>query len=349
MCSSGVLFNLSSNSCTLLWKAIGIVLTLYALYYGFKMIRWAFTDAPTGLEGMPEFSTSLGCSDAPYIYNNSQVTIDVPVGTRRHDSAFDIRGHGVGTITEDLLKDVAFVNSDIRDDGVVTRSRLIIETSRIPGVDSKQCMRFDVKVYLPPNLKTMHVASHSVAHLQFAPGTRANLDELFVTLYAQENQNNYLSPKLHLEVYRGWIVGDASIVGETNIATQRGDGVANVKISPAAPADPSNPEKAILRTSTGAGRSDFTYLGSKAFRRNIEATHTSSRNADMYLTYRNADFNGKIAMVSGSYTMTGAQSFKNPVAGNGDDTTPKWTHFVGNQDGGDVIRVNTRGWTGLYF
>jgi len=330
-------------------------------------------DAPTGLENLPVFNSSLGCVDAPYIYNNTEVTVLAPIGFRRHDHSFDVRGYGVGTITiadgdpdskevkyelsirsnRDILDEVRFVYPDTNGK-MVTNSRFIIETSRLPGVDSKYCMRFDVKLYVPLNLKHLAIKSHANAHVQFAPGARVNVDELSVTLFTPETINMIVpSPdvtarKLLLEVYRGWIVGEASIVEETSITTQRGDGVANVKVYPAAPADPENPAKVTFRTTTGSGRSDFTYIGRKTVKRPIDSTHMSSRNGDVYLTYRQSEFSGKIEMASKSYTMTGAQSLKSNATDD-EENKPKWTHFVGDQDGGDQIYVNSRGWTGLYF
>jgi len=364
--------------CNLLWKAIAVVLGLYTLYYGYRALRWALTDAPTGLEGMPTFSSSLGCLDAPYIYNQTEVTATIPVSSRHLDHAFDVRGWGVGTVTildgdvdsedvkyeltirtnnEDLLDDVHFTWPDIDSDKTVTRNRVIIDTSHVPAVDSMSCMRFDVKMYLPQNLKKLHLASHTNTHIQFAPGTRtANMDELFVTLFTTHPNNmivaspDVVAKKLSLEVYRGWIVGGASVVNELDITTQRGDGIANLNITPALPSDPTNPKKATIRTTTGAGRSDFAVIG-KEFKRQIQSTHTSSRNADMYLTYRQAEFIGKVELASKSYTVTGAQLIKEPMkSGDGEDQDGrKWTHFVGDQDGKDVIYVNSRGWTGLYF
>lgn len=331
-------------------------------------------DAPTGLEDFPVFSSSLGCVDAPYVYNDTEVTVFAPIGTRHHDHSFDVRGNGVGTVTiadgdpdskevkyefsiranKDMLDDVRFVYPNIDDNKIVTNSRFIIETSRIPGVDSTYCMRFDVTLYVPPNLKNLAVRSHANTHVQFAPGARINVDELIVTLFTSDTINvivpspNVTAKRVSLEVYRGWIVGEASIVEETVITTQRGDGVANVKVYPAAPADPENPTTASFRTTTGAGRSDFTYIGRKTVKRPIDNTHISSRNADVYLSYRQSEFSGKIELSSKSYTMTGAQSLQSNGTAD-DENKPKWTHFVGDKDGGDQIYVNSRGWTGLYF
>lgn len=326
--------------------------------------------APTGLEGLPAFGSSLGCLDAPYIYNKSEVTVSFPLGTINKDHAFDIqRDTGVGTITvldgdadstevkyeftiradeESLLDKLVFSYPDINSDKTVSRSRFVIGTSQSASPGQKHCTRFDVKMYVPPNLQKLHVASHALAQVKFAPGTRAKMGELFVTLFNLDSNNmivasaDVVADKTALEVYRGWIVGEASIATELRITTQRGDGVANLKITPTLPSDPTNPEKVSLRTTTGAGRSDFTFIGRKEFKRQIESIHTSSKNADMYLTYRQADFIGKINLESKSYTATGAQKLPMNVDQN-------WTHFVGDQDGKDVLIVNSRGWTGLYF
>ena len=212
-------------------------------------------------------------------------------------------------------------------------------------------------MYVPPNLKKLDLVLHTTTHVQFAAGAHINTEDLFVTLFSLDS-NNIIVPSEHvtsqrqaLEVYRGWIVGDASIVKETSIATQRGDGVANVKLHPALPSDSNSPETAILRTTTGSGRSDFFYLGEKAFKRPIDSTHISSKNADVYLTYSGAEFSGKIEMSSKSFSMTGVQKINQSrlIGGNDGENTSKWTHYVGDVNGGDRMTVSSRGWTGLYF
>ncbi|KAJ3505039.1 hypothetical protein NLJ89_g7622 [Agrocybe chaxingu] len=374
----------SSAYCTLFWKAVGVVLGLYTLYFGYKAIRWALTDTPSGLEGLPEFG-SVGCTDASYTYNNTAVTIHAPIGTRHHDHALDVRGYAVGTITiadgaldskdvkyeilvktnsKDLEKDVAFDYPYTDPNGIVTKSRLIMDTTRIPGVDSTKCMKYDIKVFVPPNLKKLQIGSHSsVTHVQFAPGSRINTDDLFVTLYDMDEHNvivineDVKSKKVSLEVIRGWIVGDVSVVGEASITTQRGDGKSNIKFHPALPFDTANPEKVAVRTVTGAGRSDFAFIGRKETKRPIDVTHMSSRNGDLYLTYKEAEFNGKVELNTKSYTVTGARSIhagsRTPRNVRRDDDDDKedgnWTHYVGDKDGGDKLYVNSRGWAGLYF
>lgn len=320
---------------------------------------------------MPAFGTSLGCNDAPHLYNGSKVTFMAPVSTHHQDHVFYTRGGAVGTLTladgdadadeikyeivlrasdEALLKFVFFDYPEYDEDKIISKSRVVMTT---PHASGGSCIRFDMTMYVPPNLKKLDIALHTTAHVQFAAGAHVNTEDLFVTLFSLDSSNiivpseHVTSQRQALEVYRGWIVGDASIVKETSITTQRGDGVAHVKLHPALPSDSNISDPATLRTTTGAGRSDFFYLGEKAFKRPIDSTHISSRNADVYLTYSGAEFSGKIEMSSKSFSMTGAQRIS--TIGNDDENSLKWTHYVGDINGGDRMSVSSRGWTGLYF
>ena len=322
---------------------------------------------------MPAFSTSLGCMDAPHLYNGSQVTFMAPVNTQHQDHSFLTSGGAVGTLTladgeadaqeikyemvlrasdESLLKSVHFEYPEYNEDKTtITRSRVSMTT---PHGFGSSCVRYDMTMYIPPNLKKLDIVLHTTTHVQFASGAHVNTENLFVTLYSTDS-NNIIVPSEHvtsqkqaLEVYRGWIVGDASIVKETSITTQRGDGVANVKLHVTPPSDSTTPEPAVLRTTTGAGRSDFWYLDDKAFKRPIDSRHISSKNADVYLTYSGADFSGKIDMSSKSFSMTGVQKIA-PSRPNGNNDPSTWTHYVGDINGSDRLSVSSRGWTGLYF
>ena len=320
---------------------------------------------------MPAFNTSLGCMDAPHLYNGSQVTFMAPVNTQHQEHILLVTGGAVGTLTladgetdahevkyemilrtsdKALLEHVYFEYPEFDDEGTITRSRVSMTT---PYAFGGFCVRYDMTMYVPPSLKKLDIVLHTTTHVQFAAGSHINTENLFVTLYSMDSNNmivpskDLTSRRQALEVYRGWIVGDASIVKETSITTQRGDGIANVKLHPAPPSESNSRGPAVLRTTTGSGRSDFFYLGEKAFKRTIDSTHISSKNADVYLTYSGAEFSGRIDMSSQSYTMTGAQKITSsePI----DDDVSMWTHFVGDINGSDRISVTSRGWTGLYF
>ena len=301
------------------------------------------------------------------------------MGPAHSDHSFDIRGSAVGTfvITQGtpgseeiqyemtlrsndpaLLQDVAIHYPLTDDDGAIVTSHLRISAPHVDS-SSSSCMRYEIKMYVPPTLKQLSIASHTPMHLQFDPDTEIKLDDLLITMFDSESSLSMILPhrsvqanQLILEVYRGWIVGDISAVSEASVTTQRGDGVANVQVHPTAPVNTELPEPVSFRTTTGAGRTDIFYIASKAFKRPINNVHMSSRNGDMYLNYREADYSGRIQLDSRSFTATGAQRLPPSLPNEGTSGSgrkAKWTHWFGDKSGSDEIYIQSRGWTGLYF
>lgn len=357
------------SNCGLFCKAIVIIVAVFLIISAGKFIMWAIGPATTGLEGMPVFSESLGCmDDASYLYNGGETTLSIPIGDRNEHS-IDIRGTSVGTIfvteaTADVNEvqykftirsnDMSLVDEiDLTYPGVRpgsdSTSRLLIDTPRLSR-GSSECLRYDIVMYIPKALKKLHVSSHALAHVKFDPEAHIDLDDTFVTLFAT-NKNNLLVPhqnlrskSLALEVYAGWIAGHISIVGKASVATQRGDGIMNVHVHPTAPTNPEDPETVSFQTSSGAGRTDVFFENDKAFaHRPIKSLHTSAMSADLYLTYKQAQFSGNVNLGRSSYTTTGAQTYS--LGGSKDS----WTHWVGDMNGQDELVVKTQGWTGLYF
>ena len=221
---------------------------------------------------------------------------------------------------------------------------------------SSDCMRFDITVHVPPRLKKLSIASHAaIMHLQFDEKSDVVLDNLHVTMFSM-NKNNMITANTHvrgktmnLEVFRGWIVGDVTVLDTTTITTQRGDGIINLRAHPVDHVDPESQSPASFRTITGAGRTDVSYITPKTFQRPTHNVHMSSRNADVHLKYNEAKFNGRIKMESTQYSATGLEAFSKPANGTESATASQWTHWRGDKDGGDEIIVKSRGWTGLYF
>ncbi|KIK67079.1 hypothetical protein GYMLUDRAFT_69274 [Collybiopsis luxurians FD-317 M1] len=359
-------------NCGLFWKAVGIVAAIFLVISAARLIFWALSPSPTGIEGMPAFSESLGCLDATYLYNGGDMSISIPVGPR-DDHAVDVYGATVGTFTvteapaditevqykvtiksndPSLLDSISLQYPSARSDGVLDGvSRLLIRTPHLDK-NSDFCIRHDVIMYVPKNLKKLHIVSHSTSQVKFDPHAHLELDNIFVTLFSLDRRNmvlpseNILATKLALEMTRGWIVGHLSIVSTMSLTSQRGDGVINVHLHPTAPVDPLNPDPVSLRTTTGAGRTDVYYISDKAFpHRPIKSAHISAKNADVHLTYKEAEFEGNVKLDSGSYSVTGAHSYSVEDG----KTNGKWTHWAGDKNGKDEILVNSRGWTGLHF
>ncbi|KAI0818483.1 hypothetical protein BC628DRAFT_1333796 [Trametes gibbosa] len=353
--------------CGLFWKAFGIVVLLFL---GYQAVRLAISAAKpsTGLEGMPEFSTSLGCADAQHLYNGTKLDIDIPVGLNKDDHSLDVRGDAVGTIvlvqgSPDLntiryeltlrSDDAALFDAvtldypspeDVQDH--LRNSRLqLVTPSDLP---SSACMRFDATIFLPPALRTLHVQAHALTHIKFDPDSAFALDKLSVSMYTLDPRVLLLpAPGMHartmnLHLTRGWLAGALTLVDHLSLVTQSGDAALSVRVHPA-PSSAQPPAPARLLTSTGAGRADVTWVaraGAGLAHRPIDATHHTSMGGDVYLTYRDAGFNGTVDLAAKAFSTTGLQN-----ASGRDGALP----YVGSPEGVDRMLVRAQKWVGLYF
>ncbi|KAH9851459.1 hypothetical protein C2E23DRAFT_869383 [Lenzites betulinus] len=348
-------------------KAFGIVLLLFIGYQGIKLAIWAAKPKLTGLEGMPEFSTSLGCSDVQHLYNGTKLDIHIPVGLNKDDHSIDVRGGAVGTIVlvqgSADLKEIRYELTVRTDnaallDGVtldypspedvadhMRNSRLQLLT---PNDIKSGCMRFDATIFLPPSLRTLHVQAHAVTHVKFDDDSTFAFDKLSVSMYKLDSRSMLLTTEnihagnMKLQVTRGWLVGEVTVVDDVSLTTQNGDAVLNVRVHPA-PSSAEPPAPVRLLTSTGAGRADVKWIGHAETgvpHRPIDATHHTSMSGEVYLTYKDADFNGTVDLTAKSFSASGLQNaFKQ------DGGMP----YVGSREGADKMLVRAQEWVGLYF
>ncbi|TCD71657.1 hypothetical protein EIP91_007404 [Steccherinum ochraceum] len=356
-------------NCGIFWRAFGFVSMVVIVWQVVRLIIWTVSPAPTGLEHMPEYSKSLGCLDTNHFYQDQQnITYSVAVDPSRHEHRFNIQGFAVGTVTlaagapgdEDVKVDMSLRTGDSAlldqvsvyfptaqevHDGV-SNSRLQLSTPRdLAG----SCMRFDMILYVPTTLKTLRLESMSVTQIKFDPNAKLDLDVLSVVMFSADTSNMLLptaevqANHLSLEITRGWLIGDVGIANKTTLVTQRGDAISKVKIHPL-PSLGETPETAYLQTTSGVGRSDFTWVGNPGVpHRPINAVHRSSRWGDLYLTYTDAEFSGHVDLVSKSYTASG-------VHGMGLEANGTELPWAGSKDGADLVKVRSQeGWVGLYF
>ncbi|KAJ3539407.1 hypothetical protein NMY22_g4750 [Coprinellus aureogranulatus] len=324
---------------------------------------------------MPAFGENLGCDHASVFYKDSPkgYVMDVPAPAGFHD--LKIQGAGAGTLTITTApSDAQNVSYSINMRGTdqplldlvkmeltesETGSKLAMMTPTISKADREsgtKCIRFDVTVAVPPSLKELHIISYSHLQVKFDESVHLDLKRLSVVTMSPDKGSlilptaNFHASKLFLETYNGWIVGDVSLEESAVLDTQRGDGVAHVKVIQSNEHD--TDKKASLQTATGSGRSEFTYIANKGSKRTIDSRHISARNGDVYLKYGGANFNGKIAMSSRSSTIHGVvtnlKRFGEKRLGRRDDDS-EWTHARGDADGADRLRVESNGWTGLWF
>ncbi|KAH8078052.1 hypothetical protein BXZ70DRAFT_1012795 [Cristinia sonorae] len=356
-------------NCGIFWKAFGFVSMVVIVWQVVRLLIWTIQPAPTGLENMPAYSTSLGCLDVNHFYQDQQnITYSVAVNPSRKEHRFSIQGNGVGTLTlaagapgdDDVKIDLSLRAGDSVlfeqvsmyyptmeevNDGTST-SRAQLNTARdLAG----SCMRFDMTLYIPATLKTLRLETLAVTHIQFDPEAKLDMEVLSLVMFAADTKNLLLptadiqADHMSLEMVRGWMLGNVSIAEKTTLVTQRGDATANVGIHPVISLD-EDPKTATLQTTTGVGRSDFTWIGNLgAPHRPIHSTHRSSRYGDLYLTYKAAEFNGHVDLESKSYSASG-------VSGLGVNRNGTELPWVGQKDGGDILKIRSpEGWVGLYF
>lgn len=344
-------------TCTTL---IGVVLTL-------------LQPATTGLEHLPEFNTSLGCADGPYFFEDQQQLLyTVATNVGRADHSVDMRGAGVGTLivaegpsqSTDVTYEMVLRSSsreyasrftvvhppkDEINDGS-SHSRLLLST---PGAIDDACMRYDIKMTIPPSIKRLHIQAHATTHIKFNETADIELDRLYITTYTNDALNmvfateHVRAKQVNFEMTSGWLVGNTRLVEKTIVLTQRGNAHTNLHVKPA-PSLGDSPAPAFFETTTGAGRSDVFFETDKSSpHRPIRAVHRSSRNGDVYLHYNDAEFNGKVKFDAHSYTTSGLHGKFGRVDDHaGQSDLP----YAGDVNGVDTMTVSSpRGWVGLYF
>ncbi|KAF8583877.1 hypothetical protein K439DRAFT_1188087 [Ramaria rubella] len=349
--------------CDIVFKALGIVLGLYLCYGIFKLVRWAVTPSPTGLEGMPEYSTSLGCSDAPFTYHTTHFSMGLPVD----DSTFtlELTGGAVGTVflTQSDTRE-ASVEMDLHtdeepllqkvsaslNDNTTTKISAFRLTTPSSASSPDACMRFDITVQIPPALRALTVKSQSLVHVKYDEHTPLSLSDLTIDLTSTLSDNLLLpheqlgTTRTTLKMRRGFLAGSLAFSESADISTSRGSAVTNLKVSPL----PSSDDRAAqLTTNTGSGRADIIYANPDL--RGVASSH-SSTGGDLYLTYKQAGYNGRVDVQAKSTTSSGLQGMMVGRPGTGSDQgRVKELPWVGDKEGKDTMKVRTSGWVGLYF
>ncbi|KAI5890635.1 uncharacterized protein SCHCODRAFT_085505 [Schizophyllum commune H4-8] len=354
-------------------KAVAFVMLACAAYILFRVMDWGFSPEENVLDDKTDFGTALGCFDVPSFYLSSEVVrYAVPLGEDAAH-ALDVHGDAAGSITlavgdadaTEVMYELSLRtnNTQLLDLVSVRRpqpelgdDRMLFTTVPLSKGDTS-CARFDMVVRVPPNLKKLHVASHSTTHVRFAPGAEIRLETLFVTLFDMDSRNRILpdlalqADAISLEVYSGGILGAIAVVDKASLKTQRGDGHLHIDAHPV----PRGGDPVSFSTLTGEGSTNITWIGdSAAEHRPIRGTHISSRGGDVRLDYRSADFEGLVQLDSKTYSASALQAIEQPRVeeGSGEGgmpSDPRWTHYAGDREGEDRLYIESSGWTGLYI
>jgi len=341
--------------CDIVFKALGIVLVLYLGYGIFKLVRWATTPSPTGLENMPEYSKSLGCLHAPFTYPTETFDGGIPTWISLH-----LTGAAVGTVlltqsdtrsaeismilgtNEQPLLDKVSASMDLDSDAHSSKFRLSTPSA---AASEDACMRFDIIVHVPSGLSTLSIKSQSVVQIKYDENAPISATEIIIDM-ASTQPDNLLLPSDQVSVNRtnlmmraGYLVGSLSFGDKAEI-TAHGTATTNLQVTPL-PASADAPA-AGLGTSAGSGRTDIIYKNPN--RRMISSTHISS-GGDLYLTYKDAGYNGSVQVAATSWRSSGIQGGFGPRPSNPNAEWP----WVGDKDGPDHLVVKTSGWAGTFF
>ncbi|KZT39079.1 hypothetical protein SISSUDRAFT_985460 [Sistotremastrum suecicum HHB10207 ss-3] len=357
-------------SCDLVFKALGIAIALYLGYGLFRLVQWARTPSPTGLEDMPEYSASLGCLNVPYIYGGDSENIySFPVSNPDGSSSsvsINLSGGAVGTLlVAQGDEDDVQIEMDLRTNEEPLLDKVVLLVENTEDISRKQfklstpasatsedaCMRYDIIVRVPSDLKELEITSKAISHVKFDERSSLSLESLSINLQSAFPSNLLLpTSEIHaistsLEMRGGYLVGSAAILNQTMIKTSRGSAISNIHFFSEPYGFPSTP--ATLKTDTGSGRSDFWYANPE--KRPIRSEHIASSAGDLYLTYREARYEGKLDVKSKSMSSTGIEGMMGARPGAGGGTGEKTDPWVGDEQGGDKLKVRSQGWVGLYF
>ncbi|PAV20287.1 hypothetical protein PNOK_0291400 [Pyrrhoderma noxium] len=333
-------------NCGYFFLSLGIVILGYLAWSIIKLVWWAATPAPSGLENIPKFSTSLGCLDASHLFTDPEAQ-----GTLNHnsllytmdvdsDAGFQLRlfGGAVGTLVlapslaSDTDNTTVALHTSIRTNEKGLLSQVKIEKSRTgksslgiqtPSSSENEdaCMRYDLKLYLPPALRHLTIASQSVVQVKFSDEFTPAFSRLETVII-----------KLSSISSGGYLSGSLSISGSTSINTGTGDAITNVKLV----TTESSFVESKLSTKTGSGQSTFVYENLESKR--VQNEHRVFGKGDLRLTYEKARFNGIVDINAQSYSLSGVRK-----------DLESDLRYVGNKEGGDSLKIISDGWVKVNF
>lgn len=305
---------------------------------------------------MPEYSTSLGCTSAPFVYpkdifstaqvtNETKFMIDITgaaVGTvllTRGDSPGVVVKMSLITDEEPLLeKSTAFIQEE-------STNVLFNLATPFSSASEDACMRFDLIVQLPQELNVFSLKSQSIVHVKYDDQAPLSLRNVEVDLTSRTDDNLLLpnteisADKVTLTMRGGYLVGSLSFRDEARVLTNYGEAVTNLHVSPL-PISKHLKDSAKLVTNTGTGRTDIIYSNPEG--RVISNSHSATQ-GDMYLTYRDSGYNGPITVQAKSTTSTNVEREMGRLPGG------KSEMWVGDKEGEDRMNIKSSGWVGLYF
>lgn len=304
---------------------------------------------------MPEYGTSLGCTSAPFVYPKDTFFSQV---TDETNFNMDIVGGAVGTVfltRGDSSGVVVKMLLTTDEEPLLEKSAVLMQeestnvlfslSTPLSSISEDACMRFDLIVQIPKELNTFSLKSQSIVHVKYDERAPLSLKNLTIDLTSKMKDNLILpdteigADEVSLTMRGGYLVGSLSFRTEARVWTKYGDTITNLHVNPLPISKHLNYPSRLI-TSGGSGRTDIVYSNSEG--RVISSSHSSAQ-GDLYLTYRDTEYNGPITVQAKSTTSTNVQREMRGAPGS------KPEMWVGDKEGDDRLDVKSSGWVGLYF
>lgn len=309
----------------------------------------------------------FGCYNEPSspVLNGSQVLMYIPTG-QAGQHIFTIQGGASGQITlasapdntaQEIVYDIV-IQSNPPSLEKVTFSQLppgpvigpstdfVIDTPTTMVQTSPTappaCMRFDVTMYIPRNLRQLTVNVSTPVQINFSPQAHVELDNLSISITSThpkcriDSSGSLQAAFLDIEMDTGLIQGPISIGESTKITNWNGE--IELDTIPNAPRDLLNPSTALLQT-TSYGKVTIRYLRNFAYRRRpIQSWHTMGIQDTSIgsFDYGCSGFNGLLFSNSTNYNITNASYWPQKEGPSGNAS---WPIIIGNRTGGDEIYI----------
>lgn len=327
-----------------------------------RLIVQPLKNAPSA---MPEYSTSLGCADAPY--KSEPTTVKGPIlSDGRHTLV--ITGGVVGTLSiSGAEKNATEVEYEVQlateDHGLLRAIRFKLSsreqtsTMRMSSVGFwppyAECrQRYDIRVRVPHTVRHLDITTEATTHVLFdrdaAPLPK--LETLSIDLQSSDHKNMLLShlgvqaDALSFAMAGGLISGNMLLVQNL---TLRQAGYSWMLVDAVASNDPDLASvPTVLRTESGVGRSAVTYRHfSGAAHRQIDSVHKAI-GGRLDINYSDAGAEGSVEVSARSVRASGA--LRGAVVDGARVSNKKM--WLGRQEGMDQVKVDSpKGYVTLLF
>jgi hypothetical protein len=309
----------------------------------------------------------FGCYNEPSssVLNGSQVLLQVPPG-QAGQHTFTLQGGASGhltlasspdpnspVITYDIviqsnppsLDKVSFFQPppgsivSPSTDFLIDTPTTMVQTSL---TDPPACMRFDITMYIPRNLRQLTVRVSTPVQITFSPQAHIELDNLSLFMTSPHPKcridafESLQATSLTVEMNTGLVQGLLSITESSEITNWNGS--IELDIIPNPSRNFFNASTALLRTTT-YGKVDIRYIRNQAFRRRpIESWHTMGIQATSIgsFDYGCSGFNGLLYSNSTDYNITNAKFWKTKANPSGQNP---WPIIIGNKTGEDRVYI----------